>query len=313
MLRELVGDDDLVALVREKLGREPVEDLRIDLEDGYGNRSDDEEDADARRAATQLRFGRRLGRGGPLEQQALPVQGLRGADPQPRAADPRPVPRAARRGRPAPRGLRAHPPEGERGGAGRGPRAHDRTAGGRARADGQGDALRAADRDAAVDPRPRRHGADVPDGPARPPAAARVALRHLRLLRLLPDRGRAPEPGAPGRRPRQGGSAGGGGGHRRTPLRRLHQRAPGRWAGAGAGRVGQPPGTRAALPGARLLPGLGPAPHAAADPVRGHLRVPATASTPRPHGCAPTSPARTPASSTSPRRRGRWPTSCSAA
>ncbi len=55
VLRELVGDDDLVALVREKLGREPVEDLRIDLEDGYGNRSDDEEDADARRAATQLR------------------------------------------------------------------------------------------------------------------------------------------------------------------------------------------------------------------------------------------------------------------
>lgn len=32
------------ARVREKLGREPVEDFRIDYEDGYGNRSDAEED-----------------------------------------------------------------------------------------------------------------------------------------------------------------------------------------------------------------------------------------------------------------------------
>ncbi|MFC7361975.1 DUF6986 family protein [Nocardioides astragali] len=55
LLLELVGDADLLARVREKLGREPVEDLRIDLEDGYGTRSDDEEDADARRAAGELR------------------------------------------------------------------------------------------------------------------------------------------------------------------------------------------------------------------------------------------------------------------
>ncbi len=37
--------------VRAKLEREPVEDLRIDFEDGYGPRPDDEEDADAARAA----------------------------------------------------------------------------------------------------------------------------------------------------------------------------------------------------------------------------------------------------------------------
>src|SRR3954470_22323556 len=30
--------------VREKIGREPVEDFRIDFEDGYGNRVDSEED-----------------------------------------------------------------------------------------------------------------------------------------------------------------------------------------------------------------------------------------------------------------------------
>ncbi len=37
--------------VREKLEREPIEDLRIDFEDGYGDRGDDVEDADAVRAA----------------------------------------------------------------------------------------------------------------------------------------------------------------------------------------------------------------------------------------------------------------------
>lgn len=40
--------------VRGKLEREPIEDLRIDFEDGYGVRSDDEEDAAARAAATVL-------------------------------------------------------------------------------------------------------------------------------------------------------------------------------------------------------------------------------------------------------------------
>jgi citrate lyase beta subunit len=40
--------------VRAKLEREPVEDLRIDFEDGYGSRSDDEEDAAALRAAELL-------------------------------------------------------------------------------------------------------------------------------------------------------------------------------------------------------------------------------------------------------------------
>ena len=42
--------------------REPVEDLRIDFEDGYGTRPDDEEDADAvRRARDELRAARRRG------------------------------------------------------------------------------------------------------------------------------------------------------------------------------------------------------------------------------------------------------------
>src|SRR5262249_20054262 len=40
--------------VREKLAREPVEDLRIDFEDGYGYRSDAEEDGHAMLAGEQL-------------------------------------------------------------------------------------------------------------------------------------------------------------------------------------------------------------------------------------------------------------------
>ena len=43
------------ARVRAKLGREPVEDLRIDFEDGYGVRSDSEEDGDAERTAHVVR------------------------------------------------------------------------------------------------------------------------------------------------------------------------------------------------------------------------------------------------------------------
>jgi citrate lyase beta subunit len=50
----LGGNEDLVGRVLAKLEREPIEDLRIDFEDGYGARSDDEEDEAARAAATVL-------------------------------------------------------------------------------------------------------------------------------------------------------------------------------------------------------------------------------------------------------------------
>jgi hypothetical protein len=41
---------ELASRVRAKLQREPIEDLRLDFEDGYGDRGDDVEDADAVRA-----------------------------------------------------------------------------------------------------------------------------------------------------------------------------------------------------------------------------------------------------------------------
>ena len=73
------GDRGLVARVRAKLGREPVEDLRIDFEDGYGTRSDEEEDGDVRaRGCRPARRARRRDRR-PLHRH--PVQGVRGAHP----------------------------------------------------------------------------------------------------------------------------------------------------------------------------------------------------------------------------------------
>jgi citrate lyase beta subunit len=50
----VVGDEDVVARVRRKLAAEPIEDLRIDFEDGYGARPDNVEDADVTAAATGL-------------------------------------------------------------------------------------------------------------------------------------------------------------------------------------------------------------------------------------------------------------------
>ncbi|MFC5175978.1 DUF6986 family protein [Nocardioides taihuensis] len=53
---EVVGGDEvLLNRVLLKLEREPVEDLRIDVEDGYGDRGDEIEDADVRAAAAALR------------------------------------------------------------------------------------------------------------------------------------------------------------------------------------------------------------------------------------------------------------------
>ncbi|KUL32744.1 DUF6986 family protein [Actinoplanes awajinensis] len=45
--------------VRAKLAREPIEDLRVDFEDGYGVRDDDQEDAAVRKAAAILADGPR--------------------------------------------------------------------------------------------------------------------------------------------------------------------------------------------------------------------------------------------------------------
>jgi citrate lyase beta subunit len=61
LFSELVADDDIVARVERKLTVEPIEDLRIDFEDGYGSRGDATEDEDVTHAATELVAGVRAG------------------------------------------------------------------------------------------------------------------------------------------------------------------------------------------------------------------------------------------------------------
>src|SRR5215210_7263309 len=62
---ELPGAESLAETiytrVHEKLRREPVEDFRIDFEDGYGNRPDTEEDGHAQAAANEVARGMEAG------------------------------------------------------------------------------------------------------------------------------------------------------------------------------------------------------------------------------------------------------------
>ena len=53
--------DEVYQRVLSKLEREPVEDFRIDFEDGFGNRPDAEEDAEAERTAHEVAAGMRAG------------------------------------------------------------------------------------------------------------------------------------------------------------------------------------------------------------------------------------------------------------
>ena len=61
LFAELASGAEPVALVRAKLASEPIEDLRIDFEDGYGDRGDETEDADTLRAAAALARATRPG------------------------------------------------------------------------------------------------------------------------------------------------------------------------------------------------------------------------------------------------------------
>ena len=81
----------------------------------------------------------------------------------------------------------------------------------------------------------------------------------------------------------------------------------------GPARLAAAPRPRTPQPRARLLPGLGPAPRPAADPLPGHVRVlrRAASTAPRP-GCGPTCSATRAASSTSRPPRVRSPATWSA-
>ncbi|HEY7008677.1 MAG TPA: aldolase [Jatrophihabitantaceae bacterium] len=66
LFAELVGDEDVADRVRRKLTDEPIEDLRIDFEDGYGAKPDDVEDADAVAAAEALAQSQKDGTAAPF-------------------------------------------------------------------------------------------------------------------------------------------------------------------------------------------------------------------------------------------------------
>jgi citrate lyase beta subunit len=76
MLAELDGTASLPA-VRERLERDPIQDLRIDFEDGYGFRSDDEEDRAATAVGTILSGWARAGRPAGV---GVRTKGLAGAE-----------------------------------------------------------------------------------------------------------------------------------------------------------------------------------------------------------------------------------------
>ncbi|MFI9510730.1 DUF6986 family protein [Nocardia sp. NPDC052566] len=76
LLAELDGTDSLRA-VWQRLGQDPIQDLRIDFEDGYGFRADDEEDAAATAAGTVLAGWAKAG--GPASY-GIRMKGLAGAE-----------------------------------------------------------------------------------------------------------------------------------------------------------------------------------------------------------------------------------------
>ena len=215
--------------VRDKLAREPVEDLRIDFEDGYGTARPTRRrtprsgrprapcapsiaDGDGAAPSTGIRF---KSFEAPTRRRGLRTLALFLDD--------------AGRRRPAAGRLRRHPAQGHLGrpgrGAGRTPPSGSRP--------GSGLVAGSLRFEIQVETPQSILGPDGTALVARMIHAAgralhRPALRHLRLLRVLRHRRRPPEPRAPRRRPRQGRHAGRRRRHRRTPLRRVHQRPAGR-------------------------------------------------------------------------------------
>ena len=301
-----------------QVGPEPVEDLRIDFEDGYGIRPDDEEDAAAVTAARCLAASIAAGarRAVPRD----PGQELRGADAPPRAcAHCELFIARAGRGRRPDRRLRGDAAQGDLGRAGRGD-------GVRAlRAAGAGAWLLEPARCGSRSRWRHRRRSWAPTGRrsvARMIHAGggrvhRPALRHLRLLRVARRRGRLPEPGAsrspttPRRSCRW-----------RPPApacfvsRRLHQRAArGRPRGGAGGVARCTPAWSADRSSAAIYQGWDM--HPAQLPSRyvaTYSLLPRGAAAARPSGSAPTYTDRTVRRSlTSRRRPRRWPASCSAA
>ena len=269
-----LGDDlagPVYDRVRAKLEREPIEDLRVDFEDGYGPRPDAEEDEAAARAARLIAEAYAKGT-------AAPYMGIRMKCMEAPVRD-------------------------------RGIRTLDIFLTGLLEAGGLPDGLvltlpkvtyaeqvtamvrllEAFEKARGLEP--GRIGFEIQIETSQSILAAdgtatvarmierlrgprhRPALRHLRLQRLPRRLRRPPGQRPPRRRPRQGDHAGRGGRHRRTRLGRLHQRPAGRPDREGPRRLATALRPHPARPRPRLLPGLGHAPRPHPHPLRGRLRL----------------------------------------
>ena len=211
--------EQVLPRVRAKLATEPVEDLRVDAEDGYrgapGRRG-------RRRAARRRGRGRRRAAGTAPPSVGIRAKSLEGPT---RHRGVRSLDLFLGRSVRAAAAGRRHAAEGDRRRAGAGVPARPRRA---ARPRTGWPRPGAADRDAAGGARPGRHRDRSPGWCTRRPPADRPALRHLRLQRGARHRRRAPVLRPPGGRLRQAGHAGGRRRHRRPRGRRLDQRAAGR-------------------------------------------------------------------------------------
>ena len=256
------GDEDVMALVLAKLDTEPVEDLRIDFEDGYGDHGDDEEDRAAAAAARPS-----VPPSTPAAPRPSPASGSAARARHPAAG--RPDPGAV------PGGAGPDPPTASSSPSRRSPRPTrsrrwrwlcdhvEKDLAGRL-------LLRGPGRDAAVRARRRRPGDAVAHGGRRGGPAHRLPLRHLRLQRRLGIAAgqQAPDhPAADHAKPVMQVAVAGTGARLSTGPPTAAGRRP-----AGP-RVARARTAGPALARARLLPGLGPPPGAAADPVRRDVRL----------------------------------------
>ena len=268
------GDEvaDVWDRVRDKLATEPIEDLRIDLEDGYGSRADADEDADAAAAGAAVAAAHAAGSLPPFcgvrfkaLEAATRRRGLRSLDI---------VLGARPRRRRAAVWLGADAAQGHVGSVRwrqwSSPAARLEEAYG---LPSRTTAIRDPGRNTAGGRRSRWRGNGLCDDPGLRRPVHRPAFRHVRLHGRRRDRRRLSGDGPSSGRSRQAGPPGRGRRDRSASERRFDEHRAGWRRGVSPCGLEAARAARHTVTRARVLPGLGPPPCAAADPFPEHLPV----------------------------------------